>query len=362
MTNETSSLDGRKLSLSAQKTLRQRVIEAHKKGMKRTQIANTFSMSRQWVWKVLRAYEKHGEEAAIAGHRRGPKPETSDKMRRLTREEEKKLQQWIVDSNPVQLKFPWAVWTRKAVCDLIRREFGKDIAIRTISAYMKRWNMTPQRPKKKALQQDPVAVSKWLETTYPQIERRAKEENALILWQDETAVKQDSNWVRGYAPKGQTPELIEDARSTYGAPVMISAVNNQGKCFFLLQRKAVNAYHFIRFLHRLIHDLGVNGRKLFVICDNARIHHARIVQLWAEAHKEQIELFFLPAYSPMLNPDEYLNRSLKTELRLQAGGTHDQNLERAREFMEQCQREPGRVKACFHAKDVQYARGELDAA
>ena len=116
---------------------------------------------------------------------------------------------------------------------LIRREFGKEIAIRTISTYMKRWNMTPQRPKTKALQQDPVAVSKWLEETYPQIEQRAKAENALILWQDETAVKQDSNWVRSYAPRGQTPILIDNARTNYGAPVMISAVNNQGKCFSL---------------------------------------------------------------------------------------------------------------------------------
>ena len=226
---------------------------------------------------------------------------------------------------------------------------------------MKRWNMTPQRPKKKALQQDPVAVGKWLEETYPQIEQRAKAENALILWQDETAVKQDSNWVRSYAPRGQTPVLFENDRTNYGAPVMISAINNQGKSFFLLQRKAVNAYHFIRFLHRLILDLGGNGRKLFVICDNAGIHHARIVQRWIEAHGKEIELFYLPAYSPTLNPDEYLNRNLKTELRLQAAGTHDDNLERARAFMERCQRETWRVQACFLPEDVQYAQEKLCA-
>ena len=109
MMTDANSLDGRKLSLSAQKALRQRVIEADKKGIKRTQIAKTFGMSRQWVWKVLRAFEKHGEEAAIAGHSRGPKPETSDKMRRLSRQEEAKLMAWIIDSNPSQLKFPWAV-------------------------------------------------------------------------------------------------------------------------------------------------------------------------------------------------------------------------------------------------------------
>ena len=121
MMTVSNRIDVRKLSLSAQKALHQRVIEAYKKGIKRTQIAKTFGMSRQWVWKVLRAFEKHGEEAAIAGHSRGPKPETSDKMRRLSRQEEAKLMAWIIDSNPSQLKFPWAVSTRKAVRDLIRR-------------------------------------------------------------------------------------------------------------------------------------------------------------------------------------------------------------------------------------------------
>ena len=103
---EANSLDGPKaFAFQPRKALRQRVIEAYKKGIKRTQIAKTFGMSRQWVWKVLRAFEKHGEEAAIAGHSRGPKPETSDKMRRLSRQEEAKLMAWIIDSNPSQLKF-----------------------------------------------------------------------------------------------------------------------------------------------------------------------------------------------------------------------------------------------------------------
>ena len=99
---------------------------------------------------------------------------------------------------------------------------------------------------------------------------------------------------------------------------MLSAINNQGKVFFMLQRMAVNSYHFIRFLHRLILDLGSDGRKLFVICDNARIHHSKLVKAWAKKHEAEIEIFHMPAYSPELNPDEFLNRSLKTELRSSA--------------------------------------------
>ena len=86
---------------------------------------------------------------------------------------------------------------------------------------------------------------------------------------------------------------------------MISAVNNQGLSAFAFQRSAVRRYSFIRFLHRLIKDYGGKGRKLFVICDNCRIHHAKLVAAWCEAHTEEIELFFLPSYSPELNPDEF---------------------------------------------------------
>ena len=99
----------------------------------------------------------------------------------------------------------------------------------------------------------------------------------------------------------------------------------------------------------------------FVICDNARIHHARIVQRWIEARGKEIEPFLPSCYSPTLNPDEHLNRNLKTELRLQAAGTHDDNLERARAFMERCQRETWRVQACFLPEDVQYAQENLCA-
>ena len=64
---------------------------------------------------------------------------------------------------------------------------------------------------------------------------------------------------------------------------------------------------------------------------------------------------------PTLNPDEYLNRNLKTELRLQAAGAHDDNLERTRAFMERCQQETWRVRACFLPEDVQYAQEKLCA-
>ena len=115
MSTKTEKLDGRHLPEEALRALRARAIAAARKGVKRGEIARILGMSRNWVWKTLRAAEKHGEEAAIAGHKRGPKDETIGVMRILTPKEEAQLQKWIVDENPAQMKFPWAVWTRKAV-------------------------------------------------------------------------------------------------------------------------------------------------------------------------------------------------------------------------------------------------------
>ena len=312
----TTTLDGRKATPEAQLELRRRCIVYFRDGVKRAEIARRLGLSRQWVTKIIKIYQTEGFDSAVAGKKRGLNEAAASEKRRLSREEEKKVANWIGDKNPAQLKFDFALWTAKAVRQLIYREFGRQLDLSTVHRYLRSWGMTPQRPKKKAIQQDDAAVQRWLETDYPAIAERAKKEKATIFWEDETAVQQDTNWIRGYAPRGKTPTILHDRRACYGAPVMISAVNNQGLSAFAFQRSAVRRYSFIRFLHRLIKDYGGKGRKLFVICDNCRIHHAKLVAAWCEAHKEEIELFFLPSYSPELNPDEFLNRQLKTSLRV----------------------------------------------
>lgn len=92
----------------------------------------------------------------------------------------KELSRMIIDQTPWQLKLAFALWTAKAVRQLIKEKYGMDIPMRTVREYLKRMGMSPQRPKKTALQQDPEAVSKWLDETYPEIERRAREQNAVI--------------------------------------------------------------------------------------------------------------------------------------------------------------------------------------
>lgn len=177
----TTTLDGRKATPEAQLELRRRCIVYFRDGVKRAEIARRLGLSRQWVTKIIKIYQTEGFDSAVAGKKRGLNEAAASEKRRLSREEEKKVANWIVDKNPAQLKFDFALWTAKAVRQLIYREFGRQLDLSTVRRYLRSWGMTPQRPKKKAIQQDDAAVQRWLETDYPAIAERAKKEKATIF-------------------------------------------------------------------------------------------------------------------------------------------------------------------------------------
>ena len=181
------------------------------------------------------------------------------------------------------------------------------LAIRTVGEYLKRWGFTVQKPKKKkAYEQRPAEVQRWLDQEYPSIHARAKAENTEIYWDNETGLRNDCQHTRGSAPRGQTPVIRLNAKRE--SINLISAVTNQGKVRFRVFDGTMNVDLLIDFMKRLIKDAQ---RKVFLILDNLRVHHARKVKAWLAEHEDEIEVFYLPAYFPELNPDEYLNCDLK---------------------------------------------------
>ncbi len=271
--------------------------------------------------------------------------------RTLTLAQEWQLRSMIVGQNPSQMSLPFALWNRRAVMELVKVLFDIDMPIRTVGEYLLRWGYTPQRPMKRALEQNPLKVEQWINETYPQIMARAKTEGATIYWGDETAVAEDGHWLRGYAPMGQTPVLA--APSKRHGLTMISAISNQGLVRFEFIEGAMNTDLMIGFLQGLIAD---STRKVFLILDNLRVHHAKLVTEWLQEHQEKIEVFYLPPYSPELNPDEYLNREFKTRLRLSdRAQSKSVLLEKANAFMEFLKETPQRVMAYFKHSAVRYA-------
>ena len=209
--------------------------------------------------------------------------------------------------------------------------------------YLQRWGFTVQRPAKQAIEQKPEAVQRWLKEEYPAIHSDAKKDNAEIFWGDETAVQNVANYARGYAPKGHTPVLKMKAKKMHIN--MISAISNQGKLHFMFSQESINQQKLIEFLERLIKDLH---RKIYMILDNLKVHHGKLVADWVVEHKDQIRLFFLPSYSPEYNPDEYLNNDLKQTIGSQRQARTEADLQQnADAFMSSLEDDPDHVKSYF---------------
>nr|WP_246167867.1 IS630 family transposase [Thermosulfurimonas marina] len=258
----------------------------------------------------------------------------------------------IRDRCPDQMKLPFALWTREAVGQLIERKFGIKLSVWTVGRYLRRWGFTPQKPLKRAYEQNPKEVKAWLEEEYPRIKQKAREEGAEIYWGDETGIRSDHQAGRSWAPKGETPVVeVSGKRFQFN---MISAISNRGKMKFMIFGERFNAEIFIEFLRRLIRSN--EKRKIFLIVDNHRVHHAKKVSKWVSRHKEEIEIFFLPKYSPELNPDEYLNQDVKTNaVGRRRSRTKEELMGNVRSYLMSTQRQPEIVKSYFRAPAVRYA-------
>jgi transposase len=273
----------------------------------------------------------------------------------LTLEQERRIQQLMVDKTPEQLRLKFALWTRRAVKEVAFREFGVALPLRTISHYLKRWGFTVQRPVVRAYERNPVEVKRWLAEVYPSIVARSKEERAEIHWGDETGVAASDYARSGYAPKGRPPVLISVGNSKQTRVNMISSITNQGQVRFMLYEDKMRSEVFIKFMCRLVKD---SPKKIFLIVDNLKVHHSLAVRGWLaeEKNKERIEVFHLPSYSPELNPDERLNSDLKGQIRSgPLAYTRDQVKHKIRSCMKIIQNNPKRVQKYFEDPNIAYA-------
>jgi transposase len=323
------------------------VIRLRKKDMANKKVAELVGITESHASAIWRAYERDGIEAIkpkVRGRRHGAK-------RRLTAEQEATVQKLLVDKTPDQLKLPFALWTRDAVRLAIRQHVHLDLPIRTVGDYLKRWGFTPQKPVKRAYEQDPKKIAQWLETTYPGIAARAKQEKADIHWGDETGIQSDAYNAKGYAHRGKAPVIRLNAKKNRIS--MISAITNHGKVRFMLYRKTMTGKILIQFMARLVKDAA---RKVFLILDNLRVHHGKKVSEWLKDNQEQIEVFFLPPYAPEYNPDEYLNGNLKQNIRSGIPSRSQSDLEtKTRSFMKTLQNRAHHVKKYFKNPSVMYA-------
>ncbi len=339
--------DCRMVSDEVREALRERAVRAREQGYSGEAVAEILGVTPESVSRWYSAYRREGLEG-LPGNRTGSPVGVG---RLLSKSQEERIQELIDEHCPDGLGIPSALWTRKAVRELIFRECSVKLSVRSVGEYLRRWGYTPQKPVRKSYKQDPEAVRRWLEETYPAIEARARAEGAEIHWGDETGVRSCCHAGRGYARPGHTPEL--KVPGTRFSVNMVSSITNQGKVRFMIYCGRMTAALFVTFLSRLIDGAE---KKIFLIVDNLKLHEAVLVRNWVTEHNDRIELFTIPKYSPEVNPDEYLNCDLKANI-------HEKGLPHNREelkstlnaFMHKLAQLPARVASYFRHPRIAYA-------
>ena len=340
-------VNARRMSPGEQYQIRRNIIRLMRQGKGNEEIAKTLGVSERHVRAIKKIYNEQGLEG-IKPKQRGRR---MGEQRILTKEQEKGIQKIIVEKHPEQMRMKCALWTRKAIRDLIRQQHDIDMPLSTLGYYLDRRGLSVQRPVKKDRKENPEQINRWMEEEYPAIRERAKAEKGEIYWGDETGIQNTANYIKGYAPKGHTPILELDSQKM--KVNLLSAITNRGKLRFALLDKALNADALIDFMQRLVKD---SGCKVFFILDNLRVHHAKAVTVWLEKHKAEIEVFYLPPYAPEYNPDEYLNSDLKRDVGKKPMPRSPSDLKRhTLDFLNNLAANDEHIKSYFGASHVRYA-------
>jgi transposase len=342
--------DARQLSDEVLEALRLRALRGCELGFSEADVADLLGVSRETVSRWWTAYAAGGLEA-IPGDRTG-RPVGSG--RALSDEQARRIQDQIDEHGPRELGIAAAVWSRKAVRDLIRDEFGIDMPVRTVGEYLKRWGYTAKSPRRHARDRDPDEVDRWLEWTYPAIEARAALEGAEIHWCDETGAAADEQPRKGYAREGD-PAWVEVPKPPIRMN-LVATITNDGEVHFLTDKESMTGALFVTFLEELLSE---TTRKVFLILDRLPAHETKAVADWVAGHGDRIELFWLPKYAPELNADEYLNNDLKGAINA-AGlpGSREELRSRMVHFMSKLLHLPEHVRNYFRHPCVQYASGD----
>jgi len=336
--------DARRLNHQTLTDLRKRAVARVQEGESPEVVAQVLDIARATMYGWLARY-RHGGWGALDAAKRGGRPPKLDG----------KALHWIYRTvtmkNPMQMKFPFALWTSGMIAILIRHKFGIQVSRSSVSRLLNQLGLSVQRPLWRAYQQDPIKVEQWLKEEYPKIAASAKRRKAKIFFGDEAGIRSDFHSGTTWGIRGKTP-IVSTTGARFGLN-MISALSPRGQLRFMVTKGRVGAKVFIEFIKRLLRD--IKGA-IFLIVDGHPAHKAVLVRKFVESVKKRFQLFFLPPYSPELNPDEWVWNDLKNNgLGRKVITTPTQLKKEAMSHMRHLQKSPLLVQSFFQAPTTKYA-------
>ena len=179
----------------------------------------------------------------------------------------------------------------------------------------------------------------------------AKREGAQIYWADEMGLRSDHVRGTSYGKRGRTP-IVPGSAKRFGCQ-MLSALTNSGHLLFMVFKGRFERLVFLRFLRRLVRQVR---RKIFLIVDSRPVHVSGAVRRWLAGRRARLEVFYLPGYSPELNPDQYLNQDVKSNAvgRRHARDQQDM-IANVRGYLRSTHKQPDIVRSYFQEQHVRYA-------
>jgi transposase len=217
-------LDGRKLDHKTREAIRKLAIQRIQTGESPEVVIKALGFHRSAVYQWLKRYEEGGIDALNFKKIPGAQP-------KLTAAQKKKIFDIVTMKNPEQLKFPFVLWTLAMVRQLIKDQFNVTLSEVSVGRQLKELGLTPQKPLRRAGQQNPARVNKWLSEEYPAIQKEANKVGATINFGDEAGIRSDYHSGTTCAVKGQTP-VIRTTGFRFSLN-MVSAISAKGSMRFM---------------------------------------------------------------------------------------------------------------------------------
>jgi transposase len=336
--------DARKLDHKTLEEIRIRAVQQVQAGQSPEVVIATLGFSSRCIYNWLAMYRASGWDGLKAKR-------ISGRPKKLTGGQLKWLYDTVTMKSPLQLKLPFALWTRAQIRTILRRRFGIKLSLSSIGRLLAQLGLSCQKPLFRAWQQNPSLVEQWLKTEYPQIRAAAKRSGAEIFFEDESGVRSDFHAGTTWAPKGRTP-IVRVTGERFSLN-MISAISPKGALRFMVVKGGVGAKVFITFLKRLMHG---RRRLTYLIVDGHPSHRAKSVRAFVDSTNGMLKLFFLPPYSPELNPDELVWNDVKNNGVARSVVSKPRDLHRAVVGrLRYLQKSPKLVRSFFQAPDTRYA-------
>jgi transposase len=290
--------DARTLDHKTLEAIRIRAVQQVQSGESPEVVIKALGFSRACIYNWLAAYRAGGWEALKAKRLYG-------RPQKLKGWQIRWVYRTVTLKSPLPLRFPFALWTRAMIRTLIWRKYRVRMSLASVGRLLAQLGLSCQRPLRKVFEQNPALAKQWVSREYPRIRAWAKREGAEILFGDESQVRSDFHAGTTWAPRGKTPVVETGQRFSLN---MISAISARGQLRFMVTGKRIGAKVFVEFLRRLVHGWK---RPIFLIMDSHPTHKAKLVKAFEKRTKGKLRLFYLPPYSPELNPDEYVWNDVK---------------------------------------------------